>query len=110
MAYDEDLDDRIRVALQDEPAVTERRIFGGLAFMVHGRLAVCAINDGALMVRVDPATSRSLVHEPEVRQFEMDGRELDGWLEVGAEAVAEDDALGAWVGRGVSYARSLPPN
>lgn len=109
MAYDEDLAHRIRAALQDEPAVTERRMFGGLAFMIQGRMAVCAVSRGGLMVRVDPAASDSLVHEPDVRRFEMRGRELDGWLEVGAEGVAEDDALGAWVGRGVSYARSLPP-
>lgn len=70
MAYDHDLADRIRAILQDEPEVTERRMFGGLAFMIEGRMAVCAVSVG-LMVRVDPAMSGALLEEPEVRRVEM---------------------------------------
>lgn len=108
MAYDEVLADRVREALAGEPGVTEKRMFGGLAFLVHGNMAVAASGEGGLMLRVDPAEGPGLVDEPDVSLVVMRGRAMDGWLRVATEAVRDDDALARWVGRGASYARSLP--
>jgi TfoX/Sxy family transcriptional regulator of competence genes len=108
MAYDVELSDRIREILQGESGLTERRMFGGLAFLVSGNMAVAA-SDRGIMVRVDPARTESLVDEPRVRRMVMRGRELDGWLRVEPAVVEDDDALRDWVGRGVAHARSLPP-
>lgn len=107
MAYDEDLADRIREAVQAESPVTEKRMFGGLAFLVGGSMAVAASRGGALMVRVDPAQSESLVAEPHVARMVMRGREMDGWLLVDAEALEDDEALRDWVEIGVARARTL---
>ena len=109
MAYDEDLADRLRELVGDEPDVTERRMFGGLAFLAGGNLAVAASSKGGLMVRVDPAQAEALLAQAGVRPFEMNGRELDGWGRVDAEGVRTDDRLGAWAERGLGHARSLPP-
>ena len=109
MAYDIELADRIRAVVRDEPGVTERRMFGGLAFLVRGNLAVSASSQGGLLLRVDPAEAASLVSEPQVGRFRMRGRELDGWLRVDAEVVEDDDDLRSWVGHGITYARSLHP-
>ena len=84
-------------------------MFGGLAFLIYGNMAVSASSKGGLLSRVDPAQTEALVSEPHVRRFEMRGREMDGWLRVDAEALATDDDLRRWVSRGVIYARSLPP-
>jgi TfoX/Sxy family transcriptional regulator of competence genes len=108
VAYDEDLADRIRVCLGEEPGITEKRMFGGLAFLVDGSMAVAASGQGGLLLRVDPAQTQALVQEPNAERAVMRGREMDGWLRVGAEAVAGDDDLERWVRRGVAYARSLP--
>jgi TfoX/Sxy family transcriptional regulator of competence genes len=108
MTYDVDLADRLREVVAAEPAVTEKRMFGGLAFLVHGHLAVSASGRGGLLLRVDPAVAESLLG-PSVSHFEMRGRELNGWLHVRAEAVRTDDALRSWVAHGLAYARSLPP-
>jgi TfoX/Sxy family transcriptional regulator of competence genes len=109
MAYDVELADRIRAVVQAEPGLTERRMFGGLAFLIHGNMAVSASSQGGLLLRVDPAQAESLVSEPQVRRFEMRGREMDGWLRVAAEVVESDDDLRRWVRHGVTYARSLRP-
>ena len=109
MAYDEALADRVRDAIEGEPDVTEKRMFGGLAFLVGGNMAVAASGEGGLMVRVDPADGPGLVAEPGVDRVVMRGRAMDGWLRVTAEAVAADAELRAWVDRGATYARSLPP-
>jgi hypothetical protein len=84
-------------------------MFGGLAFLIDGNMAVSASGQGGLLLRVDPAQTDSLVSEPHVRRFEMRGREMDGWLRVDTSAVAADDDLRRWVRHGVGYARSLPP-
>ena len=108
MAYDEDLADRIRVALSGVP-VTEKKMFGGLAFLVGGNMSVAASGQGGLMVRVDPDQTEELLREPGAAEFEMGGRgAMKGWLRVSAD-VLDDAALQAWVDRGVAYARSLPP-
>ena len=107
MAYDEDLADRIREALQGEDAVTEKRMFGGLAFLLDGAMAVAANSAGALMLPVDPVQTDSLVREPHVRRMVMRGREMDGWLQVDTDVLDSDEALRGWVGIGVARARSL---
>jgi len=109
MAYNAELADRVRALVQEESGLTERRMFGGLAFLIQGNMAVSASSQGGLLLRVDPAETASLVSEPHVRRFEMRGREMDGWLRVDAEAVEADDDLRGWVSHGVAYARSLPP-
>ena len=109
MAYDEDLANRIRELVADEPALTEQRMFGGLAFLIGGNIAVAASGQGGLMVRVDPEETDGLVAEPHARPFEMRGRPMQGWLRVDAEGVGTRRQLEPWVRRGVAYARSLPP-
>jgi hypothetical protein len=109
MAYDEDLANRLRAQLADEPGVVEQRMFGGLAFLVGGHMAVAASGRGGLMARVDPDETDALLAEPHVEPFEMRGRPVDGWLRVAPEGIGSEDALAAWVRRGVAYARSLPP-
>ncbi len=109
MAYDEDLANRVREVVQGEPALTEKKMFGGLAFLINGNMAVSASSQGGLLLRVDPASTDSLVSEPVVRRFEMRGREMDGWLRVDATVVERDRELRRWVDIGVAYARSLEP-
>jgi hypothetical protein len=83
-------------------------MFGGLAFLVAGNMAVAASSNGGLLLRIDPADADTLTGEPHVTRFEMRGRAMDGWLDVGPDAVQQDDALRRWVGTGVDYARTLP--
>jgi TfoX/Sxy family transcriptional regulator of competence genes len=109
VAYDEELAERVRALVADEASLTEKRMFGGLAFLVGGNMAVAASSEGGLLVRVDPAESAELVAASRARPMEMRGREMAGWLRVEAAAVADDEALGVWVARGVASARSLPP-
>jgi TfoX/Sxy family transcriptional regulator of competence genes len=108
MAYDEVLAQRIREAVHGEPGLSEKRMFGGLAFLVHGNMAVSASGQGGLLLRIDPAEAESLTSHPLARRFEMRGREMDGWLRVDGEAVEIDDELQRWVDIGLAYARSLP--
>ena len=108
MAYDEDLADRIREHLGAE-RVTEKRMFGGLAFLVGGNMSIAASGNGGMLVRVDPADDAELLTQPGVEPMAMGGRApMRGWLRVAPEALEDDDALAAWVRRGVDYARSLP--
>jgi hypothetical protein len=109
MAYDEELATRIRDAVAGEPGLTEKAMFGGLAFLIHGHMAVSASGQGGMLLRVDPAQTESLVAEPHVRRFEMRGREMDGWLRVDAEAIRTEKELRRWTRHGVDYAKSLPP-
>jgi TfoX/Sxy family transcriptional regulator of competence genes len=109
MAYDEELAERIREIVAGQSGVSEKRMFGGLAFLVGGHMAVSASGKGGLMVRVEPAETDLLVAERNVRRVEMRGREMDGWLRVESVAVETDAELRRWVTHGVAYARSLPP-
>lgn len=109
MAYDVELAERIRAVVGGEPGITERAMFGALAFLVDGHLAAGATNGGGLMLRTDRADAEALLAEPHVHPFEMRGRDVPGWLIVAAEGVQDDDALRTWVGHGLAYARSLPP-
>jgi TfoX/Sxy family transcriptional regulator of competence genes len=108
MAYDEDLANRIRELIAAEAGLTEQKMFGGLAFLLAGNMAVAASGGGGLMVRVDPAETEALLAKPHARPFEMRGREMSGWLRVDAEGVRTKRQLEPWVRRGVAYARSLP--
>ena len=108
MAYDEGLANRIREAVAAEPGVTEKRMFGGLAFLVHGNMAVSASGQGGLLLRIDPADAETLTQRPGARRFEMRGREMDGWLGIDSGVVSSDEDLQHWVDIGVAYARSLP--
>jgi TfoX/Sxy family transcriptional regulator of competence genes len=108
VAYDEDLANRIRELLADESGVTEKRMFGGLAFLIGGNMSVSASGQGGLLLRVDPAETESLLGRPHAEPFVMRGRAMDGWLRVQAEGVRNKRQLAPWVRRGVAYARSLP--
>jgi TfoX/Sxy family transcriptional regulator of competence genes len=109
MAYDEQLAARIREHVSGEPVV-EKKMFGGLAFLLGGHMAVAASGQGGLMVRVEPAETASLLEEPGAEPFEMGGRGgMKGWLRVTTDAVSDDEDLARWVDRGLAYARSLPP-
>jgi TfoX/Sxy family transcriptional regulator of competence genes len=108
VAYDEDLAERVRELIAGDQDVTEQRMFGGLAFLVGGRMSVAASGQGGLMVHVDPADTDALVTKPHARRFEMRGRPLDGWVRVDAEGVRTKRQLEPWVRRGAAYARSLP--
>src|SRR4051794_2796391 len=109
MAYDEDLANRIRELLTGETAVTEKKMFGGLAFLIGGNMAVSASGQGGLMVRCDPDETDALLQRPHARRFEMRGREMDGWLRVDDAGVRTKRDLEPWIRIGVAYARSLPP-
>lgn len=108
MAYDEELANRIRELVSAEPGMTEKRMFGGLAFLINGNMSVSASGQGGLLLRVDPDETDALVSKPHARRFEMRGRAMDGWLRIDAEGVKTKRELEAWVKRGVAYARSLP--
>ena len=109
MAYDEDLAHRIRAQVSAAPGLSEKKMFGGLAFLVHGNMAVSASGQGGLMVRVDPAEGEKLAGRDHVAPMVMRGREMQGWLRVASEGVRTKRQLEPWVKRGVGYARSLPP-
>lgn len=109
MAYDPELAARIRALLGDTDGLREQRMFGGLAFLVNGHMAVAASGQGGLMVRVDSAASADLVRTSSARVLEMRGRPMPGWLRVCSEDVADDERLAAWIERGATFARSLPP-
>jgi TfoX/Sxy family transcriptional regulator of competence genes len=107
--YDERLAERIRDLLGDEPDIHEQRMFGGLAFLAAGNMAVAASGQGGLMVRVDPAECDALLARTSAVPMVMRGRELRGWLRVEADTVRRREQLARWVTRGLDFARSLPP-
>ncbi|NUS42661.1 MAG: TfoX/Sxy family protein [Mycobacteriaceae bacterium] len=112
MAYDEELAERIRDELGERGVlanIVEKKMFGGLAFLIDGNMAVAASGKGGLLVRVDPDRTDALVDGETVTTMVMGGRETRGWLRVVADAVHTDSALAEWVGLGISYAGSLPP-
>jgi len=108
MAYDEELAERIRSLVEGEPGLSEKKMFGGLAFLIDGNMAVAASGQGGMMLRVDPAQTEALLDQPRVQRMVMRGREMDGWLRIDPSAVVADEAFEGWVRRGVGYARSLP--
>jgi TfoX/Sxy family transcriptional regulator of competence genes len=108
MAFDEGLAERIRGVLDARSDVDERRMFGGIAFLVAGNMA-CGVMRDDLMVRMGPDAAAALDSEPGVRRFDMGGRPMKGWLLVAPEATADDGDLERWVRRGEEFAASLPP-
>jgi TfoX/Sxy family transcriptional regulator of competence genes len=108
VAYDEDLAHRIRALVGSEHGLSEQRMFGGLAFLINGNMAVSASGQGGLLLRVDPKETDALLGAQHARPFEMRGRTMEGWLRVDAEGVKTKRQLERWVARGVAYARSLP--
>jgi TfoX N-terminal domain len=109
MPYDEALAGRIRALLGDRAGLTEQKMFGGLAFLVGGNMAIAASGHGGLMVRVDPEESDVLVATTPAEMMEMRGRRMPGWLHLDSAAVSDEVALAEWVDRGATYAGSLPP-
>jgi TfoX/Sxy family transcriptional regulator of competence genes len=108
MAYDEALADRVRGRLAGEAGVTEKAMFGGLAFLLDGNMSV-GVRAGELMVRVGADGTEEALAQPHARQSFMGERPMKGWVLVAAEGLRDDDELGGWVRRGVAHARSLPP-
>lgn len=108
VAHDEDLADRISALVAGETDLTEQRMFGGLAFLIGGNMAVAASGQGGLMVRVDPAESDTIVAKTNARPMEMRGKPIQGWLRIDSEDLATKRQLTRWVTLGTSYARSLP--
>lgn len=109
MAYDEELADRIRELVGDQPRLSEQKMFGGLAFLLGGRLAVAVSGQGGLLARVDPAHGEKLLASGAAQPMEMRGREMSGWLRVPADAVRTKRQLARWVLLGTEHAASLPP-
>ena len=109
MAYDLEVAEHLRELLAGEPDVVEKRMFGGLAFLVAGHMAVSASSKGGLLLRVDPARTEELLADGRADRFVMRGREMDGWLRVDVDAQTPDDELNRWVRLGVDHVRSLPP-
>jgi TfoX/Sxy family transcriptional regulator of competence genes len=109
MPYDEDLANRLRELLADEDAVTEKKMFGGLAFLLHGHMCVSASRTGGLLVRIDPADTEAALERPHAARMEMGRRALDGWISVAPDGLRTKRDLATWVERGVAYVRTLPP-
>ena len=109
MAYDEDLAERIRGLLADEAGVAEKKMFGGLAFLIGGNMAVAASGQGGALVRVDPEQSDEFVAGSNAEVMVMRGRPMTGWLRVDSADLRDDSELERWVALGAAFARSLPP-
>lgn len=109
MAYDDQLAERIRELLNGEQLVSERKMFGGLGFMINGNMAVAASSQGGILVRVGPGESDELVASTTAEPMEMGGRSMQGWLHVAGDHLQTDAELTTWVRRGVAYASGLPP-
>ncbi len=109
MAYDEQLADRLRDLATGVPGLTEKKMFGGLAFLVHGHLAVAASGQGGLLLRVPSADHDALLEQPHTDEFVMQGRTMAGWIRVEPEGVHDDTDLERWASIGLTHAASLPP-
>ena len=108
MAYDEDLADRVRALFAGRNGVREQKMFGGLAFMLHGNMA-CGLLGNEIIVRVGKENLDDALSQPHARPFDMTGRPMRSFIYVAAEGIATDDGLATWAGKGVAYAENLPP-
>lgn len=108
MAYDEELAQRVRDVLGERPELVEKRMFGGIAFIVQGNMA-CGVREDRLIVRVGPADHERAIMEPHTRPFDLTGRAMTGWVTVVPEGTRSDDDLEAWVEQGLDFALTLPP-
>jgi hypothetical protein len=109
MAYDKELADRIRALLATDHDVAEKKMFGGLAFLIGGNMSVSASGRGGMLLRCPPDETDTLLRDPHAARFEMRGNAMNGWLRVEAEGLDSEADLRRWVDVGVGYARSLPP-
>jgi hypothetical protein len=109
MAYDQELAERIRQLIGNDPELTEKKMFGGLAFLIRGNMAIAASGQDGAMVRIDPAQSDALVATTTATPMHMRGRDMPGWLRISSDGLRTDDQLAPWVEIGTDYARSLPP-
>ena len=108
MAYDEYLANRIRDLLADEDAITEKKMFGGLAFLLHANMAVSASRDGGLLIRIDPADTDETLARPHAARMEMGGRAMDGWITVAPAGLKTERELAAWVKQSLDFVKTLP--
>lgn len=108
MAYDPDIADRLRELLAAEDGLTEKAMFGGLAFLLDGNMSVAASGQGGLLVRIDPEETDRMLERPHVALMQMGGRTMQGWITVAPEGLRSRRELAAWVERGVAFARTLP--
>ena len=109
MPYDEDLAHRLRELLADEDAITEKKMFGGLAFLLRGHMSVSASRTGGLLVRIDPAETDAALARPHVQLTKMGGRTMEGWIIVAPDGLKTKRELAPWVKRSVAYVATLPP-
>jgi len=108
MAFDEGLAERIRMVLGGQPGLVEKKMFGGVGFMLQGNMA-CGVNKDDLIVRVGPERYEEAVIRPHTKDFDMTGRPMKGWVVVTPPGYENDEDLESWVGEGVNFALSLPP-
>ena len=109
MAYDEDLAIRLRELLADEEAITEKKMFGGLSFLLHGNMSVAASGQGGLLARIDPADTDAALKRPHASRMVMGGRSMDGWIRVAPEGIRTKRQLEPWVKRSLAFVKTLPP-
>jgi TfoX/Sxy family transcriptional regulator of competence genes len=109
MAYDEDIAHRLRELLADEAGVTEKKMFGGLAFLLRGNMCVSASRNGGILVRIDPADTDAALARAQVSLMQMGGRGMDGWITVAPAGLKTKRDLAGWVKRALTFARTLPP-
>lgn len=109
MAYDEELATRIRGVLAGEPGLVEKKMFGGVGFMIDGNMAVGIHRHSNLLVRIKPDDHEAALAKPETRMFEMNGKQMKGWIVVDSAALGDEATLSSWVQQGAAFAKSLPP-
>ena len=109
MAYDEELAERLRDRLEGLPGLAEQKMFGGLAFLVNGHMAVAASGQGGLLLRCPPERTDELCEQPHAARFVMKDREMTGWLRIEPGGLVADEDLARWIAVGLDYARSLVP-
>ena len=109
MAYDPSIAERIRELLAGEKEVTEKKMFGGLAFLVRGNMCVAASGQGGMLVRIDPADTKSALTRPHASRMKMGGRSMDGWIRVASEGARTTRDVSAWIKRSLAYVKTLPP-
>jgi TfoX/Sxy family transcriptional regulator of competence genes len=107
VAFDEHLAERVRRTIGERQGLSEKKMFGGLAFLLHGNMS-CGIHRSELIVRIDAETTGAALREPGTRVFDITGRPMNGWLLVNASALGDDTALNKWIRRGLDYAATLP--
>jgi hypothetical protein len=108
VAYDEALAERIRQLVDGEPYLSEKKMFGGLAFLIGGNMAISASGQGGVLVHVNPAETETIISSSDAQMMQMRGRFMSGWLRVSPEHLDSDDQLAKWVRLGVDYAKTLP--